>query len=452
MNLPLFQKIIKDFQIRSLPFLTQRDLKLSFIKDMSLAIVGARRGGKTYRTFQFINDLMQQGVRKENFCRIQFNDHRLRSISIDLLHTIDEAFYSLYPAKQMREVVYFIFDEIHRITGWEDYILYLLENPLHRILLTGSTSKLLKGEIASALRGKNFSVGLFPFSFREFIRHYHVEEDTISSQGQSKLRKMLQKYLDQGGFPGLLDLEAHLHIDLLQSYWDTMVLRDIIEAHPDDNINITSFTHFSQALLSRVSCPMTVRKIMINMDHAGLSFSPETLYRYLRYLEEAFMLYSIPIYSRSEKIRNRNYRKVYAIDWALADAIAPAEGVDITRKFENMIFIELLRRGYHVSYYLTEQKYEIDFIAISKTALKKTKHLYQACYQFRDSEVRNRELRGILKTASFLDIKDIFVITLNEEETIEMNGFIVNVLPAWKWLILIESDIETTPNLSSNIG
>jgi predicted AAA+ superfamily ATPase len=164
------------------------------------------------------------------------------------------------------------------------------------------------------------------------------------------------------------------------------------------------------------------------------------------------MLYSIPIYSRSEKIRNRNYRKVYAIDWALADAIAPAEGVDITRKFENMIFIELLRRGYHVSYYLTEQKYEIDFIAISKTALKKTKHLYQACYQFRDSEVRNRELRGILKTASFLDIKDIFVITLNEEETIEMNGFIVNVLPAWKWLILIESDIETTPNLSSNIG
>ena len=435
MNLSLFQRIIKDFQLRSLPSLTQRDLKLSFIKDMSLAIVGARRGGKTYRTYQFIDDLVQQGIPKENCCRIQFNDHRLRSVSIDHLHMIDEAFYSLYPAKQTKEVVYFIFDEIHRITGWEDYVLYLLENPLHRILLTGSTSKLLKGEIASALRGKNFSVGLFPFSFREFIRHYNVEADAISSQGQSRLRKMLQKYLDQGGFPGLLDLVPHLHIELLQSYWDTMVLRDIIEAHPKDNINITSFTHFSQALLSRISYPMTVRKIMTNMEHAGLSFSPETLYRYLLYLEEAFMLYTIPIHSESEKIRNRNYRKVYAIDWVLADAIAPAGGVDITRKFENMIFIELLRRGYHVSYYLTKKNYEIDFIATKKTTREKAVHLYQVCYEFGDPGVRERELRGILETASFLNIRDVYVITFNEEETIAMNGLNVNVLPAWKWLI-----------------
>jgi len=102
MNLSLFQKIIKDFQIRLLPSLTQRDLKLSFIKDMSLTIVGARRGGKTYRTFQLLHDLARQEVRKENVCRIQFNDHRLRSISIDHLHLIDEAFYSLYPAKQMK--------------------------------------------------------------------------------------------------------------------------------------------------------------------------------------------------------------------------------------------------------------------------------------------------------------------------------------------------------------
>jgi len=436
MNLSLFQKIIKDFQLRSLPSLTQRDLKLSFIKDMSLAIVGTRRGGKTYRTFQFIQDLVQQEVQKENFCRIQFNDHRLRSLSIDHLHMIDEAFYSLYPAKQTKEVVYFIFDEIHRVTGWEDYILYLLENPMHRILLTGSTAKLLKGEIASALRGKNFSLELFPFSFREFIRHYNAEEDTISSQGQSRLRKMLQKYLDQGGFPGLLDLEGHLHIDMLQSYWDTMVLRDIIEAHPKDNINITSFTHFSQALLSRISCPMTVRKIMTNMEHAGLSFSLETLYKYLRYLEEAFMLYTIPIHSKSEKIRNRNYRKTYAIDWALADAIAPAGGVDITKKFENMIFIELLRRGYQVSYYLTKKNYEIDFIAIKKAAREKTKQLYQICYNFHEPEVRHRELRGIKETASFMNIHDIFVITFNEEEIIDMNGFKVKVLPAWKWLLM----------------
>jgi predicted AAA+ superfamily ATPase len=117
-----------------------------------------------------------------------------------------------------------------------------------------------------------------------------------------------------------------------------------------------------------------------------------------------------------------------------------------------MIFIELLRRGYQVSYYLTKQKYEIDFIAINKTAQEKTKHLYQVCYQFSDPQVRNRELRGILNTASFLKIQDIFIITFNEEETIEMNGFKVNVLPAWKWLILIDPDMETIAILFPNSG
>jgi uncharacterized protein len=435
MELSLFQRIIKDFQLRPLPALTQRDAKLSFIKDMSLSIVGARRGGKTYRTYQFIHELMSQGVNKENFCRIQFNDHRLRSIEVKHLHLIDEAFYSLYPGKNMKETVYFIFDEIHRVNGWEDYILYLLENPMHRVLFTGSTSKLLRGEIASALRGKNFVVELLPFSFKEFIRHYKVEEDTISGLGQSNLRKMLQKYLDQGGLPGLLDLPEDLHVELLQNYWDTMVLRDIIEAHADENINISSFTYFSQALLSRISCPMTVRKITAHLQQAQLSFSPETLYRYLRYLEEAFLLYTIPIYSPSDAIRNRNYRKVYSIDWALANANGPAEGIDVTRKFENMVFIELLRRGYQVSYYLTKQNYEIDFIATNTKGVQRVPQLYQVCYQFRDREVRSRELRGIAASASFLGIKDIFVITFNEEETIEINGFKVNVVPAWKWLV-----------------
>jgi hypothetical protein len=180
---------------------------------------------------------------------------------------------------------------------------------------------------------------------------------------------------------------------------------------------------------------MTVRKLVTNMGNAGLSFSPLTLYRYLHYLEDAFILYTVPVYSKSEKIRNRNYRKVYAVDWALADAVAPAENLDITRKFENMVFIELLRRGYRVFYYLTQENYEIDFIAVGKADQEKTVQLFQVCYQFSDPGVRDRELRGILKAASFLGIQDAFVITFNEEETIDLEGFKVKVLPAWKWLI-----------------
>lgn len=435
MNLETFQKIIVDFQSQDLPSLTNRDLKISFIENMSLSIVGARRSGKTYRTYQFIKEKIQKGVKKEDFCRIQFNDHRLRRVMVEDLHLIDEAYYALYPEKRGKNEVYYIFDEIHRIDGWEDYVLYLLENQYHRVLITGSTSKLLKGEISSTLRGKNFSVSILPFSFREFIRYYNIPEDVISSKSQATLINMLQRYILQGGFPGLLNLKNSLQVELLQSYWDSMILRDIIEAHPKDNINIVSFTHFAQALISRISCPMTIRSITKNLADMSLKFSAETLYKYLRYLEEAFILFTVPIYSRSEKIRARNYQKVYAVDWALADAIAPGEGIDITRKFENIVFLELLRRGYNVSYYKTKQDYEIDFIATKKDLGKSLKILYQVCYDVSNKEVIKREIRGIEETARHFKIKKCYIITFNNSKTVNLGGVTIKIVPAWKWLL-----------------
>ena len=435
MDIETFQKIIVDFQSQALPEFTERDMEISFIKNMSLSIVGARRCGKTYRTYQFIKERMDKGVKKENFCRVQFNDHRFRFLTAENLHFIDEAYYSLFPKKRGKETVYFIFDEIHRIDGWEDYILYLLEDANNRIIVTGSTSKLLRGEIASTLRGKNYSVPIYPFSFKEFIRHNNVENDTVSSRGQANLINAFQKYIVQGGFPGLLETRKQLWPELLENYWDSMILRDIIEAHPKDNINISALTSFAQALISRTSCPMTVRKIIINMENTGLKFSAETLYKYLRYFEEAFILFTAPIYSKSEKIITRNYQKIYPIDWALADAIAPGEGIDITRKLENIVYLELLRRGFNISYYKTRGGYEIDFIASKKLTGKPVRMLYQVCYDIKTKESFDRETRGIKEAAQFLGIKYCYIITFNNKDVVNLNGLKVKMLPAWQWLL-----------------
>ncbi|MEI6516986.1 MAG: AAA family ATPase, partial [bacterium] len=276
MALSILQRLIADFHTRPLPRLTIRDRPLHFVRDMSLSIVGARRSGKTYRTYQFIQEHLDQGGHIEDICRVQFNDHRLSDMKRADLSSVDEAYYALYPEKRGRETVFFVFDEIHRIEGWEDYILHLLDEPQHRVLITGSTSRLLSGEIASSLRGKNMPVTLYPFSFREFLRHYGIEPDGVTSRGQGHLRKALGRYVKQGGFPGLLDAEERVHVDLLQTYWDTMVLRDIIEAHPDANIPIAVFSHFAQALVARTACPFTVRAMVGGMREAGLSFTAET--------------------------------------------------------------------------------------------------------------------------------------------------------------------------------
>ncbi len=181
MDINTLKQIILDFQSRPLPRLTQRDLQLAFIRDMSLCVVGARRAGKTYRTYQFMQEHLAQGGTRETICRVQFNDHRLSGLPGSALSLIDEAYYTMFPEKRRKDDVLFVFDEIHRVQGWEDYVLYLLDEPTHRVLITGSTSRLLAGDIASGLRGKNFCRVLYPFSFGEFARHYDVDPDIISS-------------------------------------------------------------------------------------------------------------------------------------------------------------------------------------------------------------------------------------------------------------------------------
>jgi predicted AAA+ superfamily ATPase len=117
MTLTAIQRIIADFHTRPLPSLTVRDKPIRFVRDMSLSIVGARRSGKTYRTYQFIAAHLAQGGHIENVCRVQFNDHRLSDMQRPDLSAVDEAYYALYPEKRGREEVFFVFDEIHPLWG-----------------------------------------------------------------------------------------------------------------------------------------------------------------------------------------------------------------------------------------------------------------------------------------------------------------------------------------------
>jgi predicted AAA+ superfamily ATPase len=436
MNIETIQTLIKDFQSALPKKLTLRSLQLPQIKDMSVSIVGVRRCGKTYRTYQLAQSLITAGNDAESVCRIQFNDHRLATLAVSDLSIIDHAYYSLFPSKRRGvDQVYFIFDEIQRINGWEDYILSLLDTSTHQIYITGSSSKLLRGDIATGLRGKNFAVELLPFSFREFCAHYEITDDTISSDGRAQARALMEHYLNQGGFPGLLDLDSDRHIDMLQSYWDTMTLRDIVEAHPHDNLNAITLTVLAQTIAGRIGCPVTVRKLAALLKEMGIQSALETLHRYIAYLDEAFMLTLIPFFSSSSSVRNRNYRKPYAIDWALADAVAAGGPLGISRKLENAVYVELRRRAYDVYYYRTRKDYEIDFVVTPRQKQRNSIEIFQVCYRMDTPEVIERELRGIPEAASFLGANHATIITMDDERTISTDGVEIRVVPAWKWFL-----------------
>lgn len=431
MDIELFQKIIIDYQEREGVALTRRDLRLDFIPNMAMGVVGSRRCGKTYRTHQLAREM--GGVKSsENICRIQFNDHRIVNISGENLHVIDEAYYALYPDKREKEDVLFIFDEIHRIQGWEDYILYLLEVKTHKVIITGSTATLIRGQFASQLRGKIFPVELYPFSYKEFLRHYAIKEDAVSSKGQSYLQNALKRYLKQGGFPGLLDIPENRHVELLRTYWDTMLLRDIMESHEKEHINISVLRYFADALVTRIGCPMTTTQLAKNMKNNGFSFSMETLYRYLSYLSDAYMINTVEIFSESEKVRARNYKKIYCVDWALARAVSYGAGVDDTRALENLVYIELKRRGFDVSYYKTKEGYEVDFVV---TRNKKEIDLLQVAFSLKDEVVKDREFRALATSAQYLKANNACVITFNEEKVEFVQGIEIRIVPVWKWLV-----------------
>jgi len=427
----ILKRIIIDYQKRTLPELTPRDLRLTFVSGMALGISKIRRGGKTYRTHQLATELAKNG-RMENVCRIQFNDHRIINIPANQLHIIDDAYYSIYPEKREKEDVYFIFDEIHRIEGWENYILYLLETATHKIIVTGSTASLLRGNFASSLRGKLFPLELYPFSFNEYLRHHRIEAEFISSNGRSFLLNSLSGYLKSGGFPGVYDISEEIREDLLRTYWDTMLLRDVLEAHNEENIDAVLLRHFCDALISRVGCPMTVNKIAQNLKNSGFAFNQDKIYKYLKYVTDAYMIQTVEFFSESEKIRSKNYKKVYCIDWALAKAVSYGAGTDDTRLFENMIFLELKRRGKNVSYYRTREGFEVDFVVTGKN---KETELIQVSYSIENTSVENREMRSLVIAGKHLNAGSLTIVTLNDEKTFEIDGIKINVVPAWKWLL-----------------
>jgi predicted AAA+ superfamily ATPase len=165
----------------------------------------------------------------------------------------------------------------------------------------------------------------------------------------------------------------------------------------------------------------------------GLKFSANSFYNYLQYLEEAFIIFPVYFFSKSNAIKNRNPMKIYCIDWALALAVMPGGELDVTRRLENMVFLELKRRGYDVYYYKTLKDHEIDFIAVSKR--DKSKILIQVCYSIEKSDVRERETRGIAETCEFLKINNAQIITANEEDSINLKSVTVKVSPFWKWAL-----------------
>jgi predicted AAA+ superfamily ATPase len=423
--------LIDDFHERQLPALTRRSSRIPAVPGKVDVVIGMRRTGKTYFCFQTINDLLAAGTPKENILYLNFEDDRLLDFRVDDFQTILDVYFARYPDHRTVPC-YFFFDEIQRIGTWEMFVRRLLDTENNiRIVLTGSSSKLLSREIATSLRGRSLATEIFPYSFTEFLRAHGIFNSPPTQFGSrtvSRLRKAAGDYLAIGGFPEAQALERHHRIEVLQGYIDSVLLRDIIERHSVSNV--VALKHLVSHIMNTPGGRFSVNKFYNSLKSMSVRCTKNNLYEYLDHLMDAYLFYRVPIHTRSEKSRMLNPAKVYTIDTGLLNAILFRNAANQGPLLETLVFMHLRRHGFTMEYVATKDGFETDFLA--RHPLTGERLLTQACFDMADTKTFNREVRGLQSAMQELSIGSGTIVTWDNETELEGN---ITVIPAWKWLL-----------------
>jgi uncharacterized protein len=427
----LIDELIADFAERELPPVTPRRLELPGLPGKADVIVGMRRSGKTYFLYQQIHERAAAGIGRDRVLYLNFEDERLLPMGTDDLHQVPEAFYRRYPASR-DQICWFFFDEIHNVPGWERFVRRLIDAENVRLVVSGSSAKLLGREIATSLRGRSLTSELLPFSFEEALWHDGVEtrEWPPSARQRSIVENRFERYLEVGGFPEVQGLSADLRLRVLQDYVDVVLFRDVVERHEVENL--PALRYLERCLLSRPANKFSVHKVHNDCRSQGIRVGKDALHRYLEYLEDAFLLFTTTVASPSARVRQTNPRKCYPIDHGLAAASSFSASSDVGHLLESLVYVELRRRGRSMSYVVTSGGHEVDFLAETRRG---ERELVQVCADVASPETRHRELRALDEAMREVNVETATVVTLRDEEAVEIDGRRVKIVPAWRWLL-----------------
>jgi len=363
--------------------------------------IGMRRSGKTYTLYQRINQLLDQGIKKERILFIDFEDDRLLPMTVKEMGQLLDEFYSIYPENHHKKCYLFL-DEVQNIEDWHQVVRRYFKSKDVELTITGSSAKLLSKEINTSLRGRSLSVEILPYSFDEFRLAHNLPtpEPPFGRQAYDIANKQMMDFFTKGGFPAVQHMQIHDWRDTLQGYVDTVILKDIIERH--NVYNIALLKYLTKTLLINAAAPFSVNKFYNDIKSQGYKVSRETIYNYLDYIENTFLIFNVPIYSESARAQHTIPNKIYAIDNGLINAYS-LKIKDIYHKFlENQVYLDLRRQGKDIFYYNTKDGYEIDFVTVDKSG---ERELIQVTWDMSDPKTAEREQRALDHAEQELGIK-----------------------------------------------
>ncbi|MBI4668932.1 MAG: ATP-binding protein [Elusimicrobia bacterium] len=381
-----------------------------FLKHPNIVVIlGPRRSGKS-----IFSQLLARQT-KENFAYINFDDERLIGLKSEDLNKILEAFYQLYDDAEL-----LILDEIQNVAGWELFASRLRRT--RKVIITGSNSRLLSGELATALTGRHIDFTLLPFSFREILGG---KPDLFLTKEIAALRESWDGYFKGSGFPEFRKFNS----PIVTGIYEDIIAKDCIRRYEIKHKK--SFRELANYLVSNFSCEFTYSKL----SHIFAIKDVHTIKNYIRYLEEAFLILVLERFSPKLKQQFIAPKKVYAIDHGFCNFVSFRLSANMGRLMENIVCLELMRKKAlnprtEIYYWKSHQREEVDFVVKEGHV----KSLIQVCYDTQDLDTKTREVKALLKASEELYCDNLLVLTADFESQEKLGGKVIKYEPLWKFL------------------
>ncbi|MDU9376735.1 hypothetical protein McpSp1_13620 [Methanocorpusculaceae archaeon Sp1] len=398
------------------------DKILGYLKNIREIVIigGVRRSGKTTLMYQTIQHLIEhESVNPSHILFLSCDNNAIRNLS-DPINTVLDTYQKLVGTTTD---LWLFFDEVQDVPDFPRVLKNLYDTGRYRIIISGSTSHILESQSGTHLTGRYLPVRVYPLSFCEYLTFIGTVPPNNEINLLTKKYELighLNTYLRNGGFPAIVHIEQdEIRRDYLKAYYDSILYRDIIASH--DVRNQSLMQELLSYVITNIAVPQTFRSLA-----QTFKTDPARVQDYLSYAEDGYLLYTATKFSFSYKKQLVAPRKMYLADNGLRSAAGFVFSQDTGRLVENLVCIELLRRGYTPKYW--KETNEIDFV-MQKSGDPLT--LLNVCYT---SDIPERELKGFAEFVKLHPDVAVRKILLTEDLSLQLDDEIT-AIPLWRWLL-----------------
>jgi hypothetical protein len=396
--------------------LIERDITVDYTGNN--VFVGLRRAGKSYLLYQSVRKIIKSGHKIDEILFFNFEDDRIDSLSVSDLDTIKLAYEEIFDSKPV-----FFLDEIQIVDHWEKFARRLVDTG-YQVFITGSNAKMLSREIATTLGGRFYITEVFPFSFAEYlkIKNLPLPKNWQYTPSTAVVRNFQQFFLT-GGLPEVIQKDEIFKREWLSSLFNKIYFSDLVLRY---NVrNSKALKVLIRKMAESVMQPVTYNRIAAIVTSAGFKIKSETAAEYCQYLTDSYLMFSLENYAAKlqEKVSVKKY--YFSDNGFITLLVTDAD----TSLLENLVAVTL-RKKYPEELMYFNSNVEVDFY------LPEQKISYQVSYSIKEPQTREREVRALVRLNNYIPQNQMFIITKDEEETIETDGCKIVVLPVWKWVLM----------------